>query len=104
MTSALFAPIQPCVKLFYSACPLSLTHSLFIFQDHKPASSSAYQSVPLDKIEDFGAHANEYYPLKVSIFKSSLDGRLLDLLWEKYWVKTLSGSPLITVSPWPSPR
>ncbi|CED83606.1 COP9 signalosome, subunit CSN5 [Phaffia rhodozyma] len=60
------------------------------------SSSSAYQSVPLDKIEDFGVHANEYYPLKVSYFKSSLDTKLLDLLWEKYWVKTLSNSPLVT--------
>ncbi|KAL5709380.1 proteasome regulatory particle subunit RPN11 [Ranunculus cassubicifolius] len=34
-------------------------------------------------------------PLDVSYFKSSLDTHLLDLLWNKYWVNTLSSSPLL---------
>lgn len=59
--------------------------------------SSEYQSIPLSKIEDFGVHANQYYPLEVEIFKSSLETQLLDLLWNKYWVNTLSQSPLISV-------
>lgn len=54
-----------------------------------------YQSVPLSKIEDFGVHARQYYALDVAYFKSSLDARLLDLLWNSYWVDTLSASPLI---------
>lgn len=62
------------------------------------AVSSDYQSIPLNKIEDFGVHANQYYPLEVQIFKSSLDSELLGLLWNKYWVNTLSQSPLISVS------
>lgn len=57
-----------------------------------------YQSIPLSKIEDFGVHANQYYPLDVQIFKSTLDTELLGLLWNKYWVNTLSQSPLISVS------
>jgi len=60
------------------------------------AASSEYQSIPLSKIEDFGVHANQYYPLEVEIFKSSLETQLLDLLWNKYWVNTLSQSPLIS--------
>ncbi|THH11961.1 hypothetical protein EW146_g7863 [Bondarzewia mesenterica] len=60
------------------------------------ASASEYQSIPLSKIEDFGVHANQYYPLDVQIFKSSLDTELLGLLWNKYWVNTLSQSPLIS--------
>ncbi|KAI0037538.1 Mov34-domain-containing protein [Auriscalpium vulgare] len=59
-------------------------------------SASEYQSIPLSKIEDFGVHANQYYPLEVQIFKSSLDTELLGLLWNKYWVNTLSQSPLIS--------
>lgn len=39
-----------------------------------------------------------YYPLDVSYFKSSLDSHLLDLLWNKYWVNTLSSCSMITVS------
>jgi len=40
-------------------------------------------------------HCKQYYPLEVSYFKSSLDSQLLDLLWNKYWVNTLSSSPLL---------
>ncbi|BEI90328.1 uncharacterized protein CcaverHIS019_0303980 [Cutaneotrichosporon cavernicola] len=67
-------------------------------QGYTPPSSgsSEYQSIPLDKIEDFGAHANAYYPLKVEIYKSKTDEKLLDLLWNKYWVETLSQSRILS--------
>ncbi|KAL9630244.1 MAG: hypothetical protein Q9204_004818 [Flavoplaca sp. TL-2023a] len=68
-------------------------------QDYKPAASSTgdeYQTIPLNKIEDFGAHASQYYSLEVSHYKSSLDSYLLELLWNKYWVSTISQSPLFT--------
>jgi len=58
-------------------------------------SPSEYQSIPMSKIEDFGVHANQYYQLEVSYFKSTLDTNLLDLLWNKYWVNTLSSNALI---------
>eukprot|EP01119_Soliformovum_irregulare_P013347 TRINITY_DN3535_c0_g1_i3.p1 TRINITY_DN3535_c0_g1~~TRINITY_DN3535_c0_g1_i3.p1 ORF type:complete len:334 (+),score=71.00 TRINITY_DN3535_c0_g1_i3:1513-2514(+) len=57
---------------------------------------SEYQSIPISKIEDFGVHCKQYYPLEVSYFKSSLDTALLDLLWNKYWVNTLSSNPLLS--------
>ncbi|KAG0633852.1 JAB1/Mov34/MPN/PAD-1 ubiquitin protease-domain-containing protein [Tuber brumale] len=67
-------------------------------EGHKGKSDEEgeYQTIPLAKIEDFGAHTNQYYTLEVSHFKSSLDTHLLDLLWNKYWVSTLSQSPLFT--------
>lgn len=55
-----------------------------------------YQTIPLSKIEDFGAHASQYYSLEITHFKSTLDTNLLELLWNKYWVSTLSQSPLFT--------
>ncbi|TPX60432.1 hypothetical protein PhCBS80983_g01774 [Powellomyces hirtus] len=57
---------------------------------------SEYQTIPLNKIEDFGVHAKQYYQLEISYFKSELDTKLLEMLWHKYWVNTLSSSPLIT--------
>jgi len=57
---------------------------------------SEYQTIPLNKIEDFGVHCKQYYPLDVSYFKSAFDARLLDSLWNKYWVNTLSSSSLNT--------
>ncbi|KAF1849548.1 Mov34-domain-containing protein [Cucurbitaria berberidis CBS 394.84] len=58
--------------------------------------SDGFQTIPLGKIEDFGAHANHYYSLEVTHYKSSLDAKLLEALWNKYWVQTLSSSPLIS--------
>lgn len=65
------------------------------YKPSKSAQSSEYQSIPLNKIEDFGVHADAYYPLTIEHFKSSLDEKILGMLWEKYWVATLSQSPLV---------
>jgi COP9 signalosome complex subunit 5 len=71
--------------------------------DHKSESAAAggfssdgYQAVPLNKAEDFGAHSSSYYSLEIEHFKSTLDAHLLELLWNKYWVGTLSQNPLLT--------
>lgn len=56
---------------------------------------SEYQTIPLNKIEDFGVHCKSYYQLDVSYFKSSVDASLLDLLWNKYWARAISTSPLV---------
>ncbi|KAJ3337923.1 hypothetical protein HDU93_000310 [Gonapodya sp. JEL0774] len=73
-------------------------------KDYRPPDepASEYQSIPLSKIEDFGVHVKSYYQLEISTFKSSLDSHLLDLLWNKYWVNTLSSSPLIMNRPFRS--
>lgn len=67
-------------------------------QGYKPPDEgpSEYQTIPISKIEDFGVHCKSYYPLEISYFKSSLDTTLLDKLWNKYWVNTLSSSPVFT--------
>jgi COP9 signalosome complex subunit 5 len=66
-------------------------------EGYKPPEQgpAEYQTIPLSKIEDFGVHAEQYYTLDVSFFKSGLDAAMLDLLWNKYWVNTLSSSPLV---------
>lgn len=55
-----------------------------------------FQAVPLAKAAEFGAHASRYYSLQVSHYKSTLDARLLEQLWHKYWVQTLGQNPLLT--------
>lgn len=59
------------------------------------ASTSKQQTIPLSKVEDFGVHANKYYSLDVSFFKSSLDARSLNPLKEQYWVNPLSSAPFL---------
>eukprot|EP00297_Palpitomonas_bilix_P012164 CAMPEP_0113883910 /NCGR_PEP_ID=MMETSP0780_2-20120614/9901_1 /TAXON_ID=652834 /ORGANISM="Palpitomonas bilix" /LENGTH=317 /DNA_ID=CAMNT_0000871345 /DNA_START=225 /DNA_END=1178 /DNA_ORIENTATION=+ /assembly_acc=CAM_ASM_000599 len=65
-------------------------------ENYTPPSSeeSAYQSIPLNKIEDFGVHCKRYYPVDVSFFRSDVDEAVLPLLWNKYWISVLSSSPL----------
>jgi len=58
-------------------------------------SMDGYQSIPMDKIEDFGVYHDQYYPLEIEFFKSSSDTSLLNLLWNKYWINILSSSPLV---------
>lgn len=68
-------------------------------ENYKPeqqAAGDGFQTIPLAKIADFGAHSNKYYALEVSHFKSTLDTKLLESLWNKYWVGTLSSNPLFT--------
>ncbi|KAJ3027255.1 UNVERIFIED_CONTAM: COP9 signalosome complex subunit 5 [Siphonaria sp. JEL0065] len=59
------------------------------------AQASEYQNIPLSKIEDFGVHANRYYEMDVEYFMSSMDKSVLELLWNKYWVATLSANPIL---------
>lgn len=65
---------------------------------YKPPNEepSEYQTIPLNKIEDFGVHCKQYYQLDVSYFKSSLDRKILESLWNKYWVNTLGSSGLLS--------
>lgn len=66
-------------------------------QGYKPpnAAASEYQTIPMNKIEDFGVHANQYYPLDVSFFKSSLDSHMLDMLWNKCALQTQKRAPAV---------
>lgn len=70
------------------------------FLGYKPPNEepSEYQTIPLNKIEDFGVHCKQYYQLEVTYFKSALDRKLLDSLWNKYWVNTLGSSGLLSNS------
>ncbi|CAK3978924.1 COP9 signalosome complex subunit 5 [Lecanosticta acicola] len=62
----------------------------------QPSAAEGMAAVPMAKAQDFGAHANRYYSLEVMHYKSTLDSKLLEALWNKYWVQTLSASPLDT--------
>ena len=55
-------------------------------------------SIPLNKQKDFGIHAHRYYQLEHSFFKSKLDSSILEILWNEYWIQTLSSSPLLNNS------
>eukprot|EP01016_Furgasonia_blochmanni_P025924 TRINITY_DN276_c0_g1_i3.p1 TRINITY_DN276_c0_g1~~TRINITY_DN276_c0_g1_i3.p1 ORF type:complete len:388 (+),score=115.94 TRINITY_DN276_c0_g1_i3:68-1165(+) len=54
------------------------------------------QAIPSDKTEDFGVHHHKYYSLEVSFYKNSLDTEMIEVLWNKYWIKTLTNSSLFS--------
>lgn len=53
-----------------------------------------YQAIPMNKVDDFGAHSSRYYSLDVRHYKSTLDTEILSSLWNRYWAATLSQNPL----------
>jgi len=65
-------------------------------ENYKPPVEigSEQDSIPLHKIQEFGLHADKYYSLQVSYYKSSLDSKIIDVLWNKYWITTLSKNTL----------
>lgn len=64
-------------------------------ENYASGKATEVESIPLSKIEEFGLHANEYYKLDYSFFKSKTDQDLLERLWTRYWVQTIS-SPTLT--------
>lgn len=64
--------------------------------DGAGGASGDYQSIPSNKVEDFGVHCQQYYSLDVRFFQSTLDGGLLDGVWSRYWAASLSSSPLVS--------
>lgn len=59
-------------------------------------SSNGKRILPSEKLKDFGASWDKYYTMKVEIFKTELDERMLKKLWREYWITTLSASPIIS--------
>jgi COP9 signalosome complex subunit 5 len=56
------------------------------------------EGVPASKIQEFGAHFAKYYEVPIHVYRSTADAVELDLLWNKYWMQTLTASPLTTNS------
>lgn len=60
------------------------------------ASQSSKSNIPLEKMEDFGAHANEYYSLQVEYFRTENDQLLLSQFSQSSWKDTFTSDPLLT--------
>ena len=58
------------------------------------STKQARANLPLEKIEDFGMHANHYYPLDVQFFKTETDEKLQSHFWAGMWAENLAASPL----------
>ena len=54
------------------------------------SAESSGDLLPLDKVRDFGVHANRYYSLEVEYYRSPLDEVVIDEVWRSYWAEVLS--------------
>lgn len=68
-------------------------------EGYKPPEDTEFEniSVPLRKQEDYQKTRKQYYRCELEFFKTNTDATLLNLLWNKYWINTLSTSPLLQV-------
>ncbi|KAF4676515.1 COP9 signalosome complex subunit 5 [Perkinsus chesapeaki] len=55
-------------------------------------------NIPLDKVQDFGAHANSYYALQVEYLKSPLDNLILSKLSNSSWGQGFSSTTTTTTA------
>ncbi|KAL0228778.1 hypothetical protein GEMRC1_013398 [Eukaryota sp. GEM-RC1] len=61
-----------------------------------PSTRAECEVIPTDKMQDFGAHANSYYQVKTTFFKTSRDDFILRSLWRRFWAQTLSSRSLVS--------
>jgi len=66
-------------------------------ENYTPSDSSdgPEMTIPKGKVEDFGLHYKKYYKLPIEFYKSSVDSQLINLLFNRTWVNTLTASPLV---------
>jgi len=60
------------------------------YTSKSPVNWTAAQTI--HGVDNPGAYKDQFYPLEVSIFKSSLDATLFDTLYQQFWGKALSTS------------
>lgn len=56
-------------------------------------AGTTQSSIPLEKVEDFGVHADRYYEVKSSFFKTETDEFALDVIRADRWADVLSRGP-----------
>lgn len=61
-------------------------------QDSGTNRSNFTETIPLNKSQEFGYHANKYYKLDHQFFESKFESQVIKLLYKKYWTDTLSSN------------
>lgn len=61
-------------------------------QDSSSNRSNFIESIPLNKAQEFGYHANKYYKLDHQFFESKFESHIIKLLYKNYWTETLSSN------------
>lgn len=60
-------------------------------EDHSGnRTSESRQSIPLEKVEEYGVHAHEYYEIESSFFRPSGDAFVLQVIKRDHWADCLT--------------
>ena len=54
-----------------------------------------FDSIPLDRTEEFGVHQSKYYRLTHSFFHSKYEDSIIKLMYKNYWVDTLCSNAML---------
>lgn len=63
-------------------------------QENSTNRTNFIESIPLNKAQEFGYHANKYYKLDHQFFESKFESHIIKLLYKNYWTETLSSNVL----------
>ena len=54
-----------------------------------------FDSIPLNRAEEFGVHQRKYYRMPHTFFQSQFESNMIKLMYKNYWVDTLCSNALL---------
>ena len=54
-----------------------------------------FDSIPLNRAEEFGVHQNKYYRMPHYFFQSKFESNIVKLIYKNYWVESLCSNALL---------
>ena len=64
-------------------------------EDGKTRSKTQeFDSIPLNRADEFGIHQSRYYRMQHNYFQSKYESKIVKLIYKNYWVDTLSSNAL----------
>ena len=57
--------------------------------------NQAFDSIPLNRANEFGVHQNKYYRMPHYYFQSKFESNIVKLIYKNYWVDSLCANALL---------
>ena len=54
-----------------------------------------FDSIPINRAEEFGVHQNKYYRMPHYFFRSKFENNIVKLIYKNYWVYSLCSKSLL---------
>ena len=67
-----------------------------MYSNEKTArQNQAFDSIPLNRANEFGVHQNKYYRIPHYYFQSKFESNIVKLIYKNYWVDSLCSNALL---------